>query len=66
MTMAQFALCWILMFDAVSCTIPGAKRPAQEADNAKTADFPSFSDETMRAIRDLSASKIKQQVHQYW
>ena len=30
--MAQLALRWILMFDAVSCTIPGAKRPAQVED----------------------------------
>lgn len=66
MTMAQFALRWILMFDAVSCTIPGAKRPAQEADNAKAADFPPLSDETMRAIRDLYSSKIRPQIHQYW
>ena len=29
MTMAQFALRWILMFDAVTCAIPGAKRPAR-------------------------------------
>ncbi|MEP6924754.1 MAG: aldo/keto reductase, partial [Pyrinomonadaceae bacterium] len=29
MTMAQFALRWILMFDAVTCAIPGAKRPSQ-------------------------------------
>src|SRR5512140_2165968 len=28
-TMTQFALRWILMFDAVTCAIPGAKRPAQ-------------------------------------
>ena len=27
--MAQFALRWILMFDAVTCAIPGGKRPAQ-------------------------------------
>ena len=33
MTMAQFALRWILMFDAVTCAIPGAKRPAQVEDN---------------------------------
>jgi len=26
MTMAQFPLRWILMFDAVTCAIPGAKR----------------------------------------
>lgn len=66
MTMAQFALRWILMFDAVTCTIPGAKRPSQEEDNAKSADFPPLSDETMKAIRDLYESKIKPLVHQYW
>ncbi len=66
MTMAQFALRWILMFDAVTCTIPGAKRPSQEKDNASAADFPPLSDETMRAIKNLYESKIKPQVHQYW
>jgi aryl-alcohol dehydrogenase-like predicted oxidoreductase len=29
-TMAQFALRWILMFDAVTCAIPGGKRPSQK------------------------------------
>ena len=66
MTMAQFALRWILMHDGVSCTIPGAKRPAQEEDNARAAEFPPLSDETMKAIRDLYESKMKPQVHQYW
>ena len=66
MTMAQFALRWILMFDAVTCTIPGAKRPSQEKENAQATDFSPLSDETMRAIRDLYESKIKPQVHQYW
>ena len=66
MTMAQFALRWILMHDAVTCTIPGAKRPSQEKDNAAAADFPPLSDETMKAIRDLYDGKIKPQVHQYW
>ena len=66
MTMAQFALRWILMHDAVTCTIPGAKRPSQAEDNAKAADFPPLSDQKMKAIRDLYESRIKPQVHQYW
>src|SRR6185369_5002280 len=45
MTMAQFALRWILMFDAVTCAIPGAKRPAQVEDNARAADYPLLTDE---------------------
>ena len=32
-TMAEFALRWILMFEAVTCAIPGAKRPSQVVEN---------------------------------
>ncbi len=66
MTMAQFALRWILMFDAVTCAIPGAKNPAQAEANASAADFPPLSEETMRAVRDLYNAGIKPFVHQYW
>ena len=45
--MAQFALRWILMFDAVTCTIPGAKRPSQAEDNVGAAALPPLSDATM-------------------
>ena len=66
MTTAQFALRWILMHDAVTCTIPGAKRPSQEKDNAAAADFPPLSDETMQAIRAIYDGKIKPLVQHYW
>jgi aryl-alcohol dehydrogenase-like predicted oxidoreductase len=46
-TMAQMALRWILMFDAVTCAIPGAKRPVQAEDNLRAADLPPLSDSTM-------------------
>ena len=36
-TMAQLALRWILMFEAVTCAIPGAKTTAQARDNAAAA-----------------------------
>ena len=44
-TMAQFALRWILMFDEVTCVIPGAKRPSQAEENALAADLPPLSEE---------------------
>jgi len=66
MTMAQFALRWILMFDAVSCAIPGARRPAQAEDNARAADFPALTDDTMRAIGEIYQRRIQPLVHQYW
>ena len=64
--MVQFALRWILMFEAVSCTIPGAKNPQQSVDNAKAADLPSLSDETMAAVKEIYDSMIKEQVHHRW
>lgn len=66
MTMAQFALRWILMFPAVSCAIPGARRPAQAEDNARASDFPPLSGETMRRVGEIYESRIRSLVHQYW
>lgn len=65
-TMAQFALRWILMFDAVSCAIPGAKNPQQAVDNVRAADLPPFSNETMTAIKAIYNDMIREQVHQRW
>ena len=66
MTMVQFALRWILMFDAVTCTIPGAKRPSQAEENFAAADMPSLSEETMARVRDIYDRHIRALVHDYW
>jgi aryl-alcohol dehydrogenase-like predicted oxidoreductase len=65
-SMAQFALRWILMFDAVTCVIPGAKRPSQAEDNARSADLPILSEKTMAQVRDIYDRLIRDQVHHYW
>jgi len=65
-TMAQLALRWILMNDAVTCAIPGAKRPAQAEDNIYAADLPSLSDATMKKIREIYDRRIRELVHHYW
>ena len=65
-SMAQFALRWILMFDAVTCAIPGAKRPAQVEENVAAADQPPIDAGTMTHIQALYEKKIKPVVHQYW
>ena len=65
-SMAQFALRWILMFDAVTLAIPGAKNPQQATDNAKAADLPPIDAGTMAKIRDIYDRLIKPQVHQRW
>ncbi len=66
MTMAQFALRWILMFDAVSCVIPGAKRPSQATDNVQASALPPLSDDLMAQVRALYDQAIRAQVHQLW
>jgi aryl-alcohol dehydrogenase-like predicted oxidoreductase len=65
-TMTQFALRWILMFDAVTCAIPGGKRPAQVAENCAASDLPPLSDTAMAAVRELYDLRIRGAVHQRW
>jgi aryl-alcohol dehydrogenase-like predicted oxidoreductase len=65
-TMAQMALRWILMFDAVSCTIPGAKRPEQASDNTAASGLPALDEETMVNVRDLYERLIRPHVHYRW
>lgn len=66
LTMAQFALRWILMFPAVSCAIPGGKNPQQVEDNCHASDSPPLSPETMDAVQRIYADKIGPLVHQRW
>lgn len=66
MTMAQFALRWILMFDAVSCTIPGAKSIRQVDDNAAAAGLPPLDGSVMAGITAVYDDLIREQVHHRW
>ncbi len=66
MTMAQFALRWILMFDAVSCVIPGAKNAKQAEENVRAGQMPPLSDEVMRKVKEIYDRRIREAVHQYW
>ena len=65
-SMAQMALRWILMDDAVTCAIPGAKRPAHIKDNTAAADLPPLPPEAMVGIHNLYRERIRDQVHHYW
>src|SRR3954452_19138250 len=65
-SMAQFALRWILMFDAVSCAIPGGKRPDQVAENCAASDLPPLSASAMEAVRRVYESRIRAGAHQRW
>jgi aryl-alcohol dehydrogenase-like predicted oxidoreductase len=65
-TMTQLALRWILMFDAVTCAIPGAKRPAQAEENFRAGDLPPLTDAQMAKVREVYDTFIRAQVHQRW
>jgi aryl-alcohol dehydrogenase-like predicted oxidoreductase len=65
-TLTQFALRWIVMFDAVTCAIPGAKRPEQAAENCAAADLPPLSEAAMEDIRKIYDRHIRAQVHYRW
>jgi aryl-alcohol dehydrogenase-like predicted oxidoreductase len=65
-TLPQLALRWILMYDAVSCVIPGARRPGQVEENAHAAELKPLSRSNMGAIRRIYDRDIRPLVHQRW
>jgi len=65
-TLAQFALRWILMNPAVTCAIPGGRRPAQVEENMAAADLPALSGEVMAKVREVYEREAKPLVHQRW
>jgi aryl-alcohol dehydrogenase-like predicted oxidoreductase len=66
MTLTQMALRWILMFDAVTCAIPGAKRPTQVEENVQAADLAPLPESLMAKIQTLYDQQIRELVHHYW
>jgi aryl-alcohol dehydrogenase-like predicted oxidoreductase len=65
-SLAQFALRWCLMFPAVTCTIPGAKRPSQVEDNCAAADMPPLTDIQMSACQHIYDTHIRPLIHHRW
>jgi aryl-alcohol dehydrogenase-like predicted oxidoreductase len=59
-TMAQFALRWILMWDTVTCVIPGAKTAAQVHDNVRALALAPIAAKTMAAAREIYERRIRQ------
>ena len=64
--MATWALRWILMNDAVTCAIPGAKRPDQVDENVSAVDLPPLPAATMNKVHEIYDHRIRPLVHQYW
>lgn len=64
--LAQLALRWILMFPAVTCAIPGAKRPAQVEENLAAIDLPPLPETMLAGIREIYNKYARPHVHHYW
>ncbi len=64
--MAAFALRWILMHEAVTVVIPGARNAAQAQANAAASDLPALSSDVMAAAKDIYDRLIAPHVHQRW
>jgi aryl-alcohol dehydrogenase-like predicted oxidoreductase len=64
--MAAVALRWILMHDAVTVAIPGAKSAAQAVANAEAGDLSPLSSEQMAAVKRVYDSDIRPLVHHRW
>ncbi|MBW8284832.1 MAG: aldo/keto reductase [Rhizobium sp.] len=64
--MAAFALRWILMHEAVTVVIPGARNADQAQANAAASDLPALSSDVMAAAKDIYDRLIAPHVHQRW
>jgi aryl-alcohol dehydrogenase-like predicted oxidoreductase len=65
-TMAAFALKWILMNEAVTVVIPGARNAEQAKGNAAAAELAALSDDVMAVAREIYGRLIAPHVHQRW
>ena len=64
-TLSQLALKWILMHDAVSVIIPGAKNSDQALNNISASSFPDISN-IMKQIENIYATYLKDDIHPRW
>lgn len=65
-SLAAFSMRWILMEDAVTAVIPGAKRPSQVEENIRAAALEPLTDSALRQIEALYHERIRPLVHQRW
>ena len=65
-SMADFAMRWILQHAEVSCVIPGARNADQVIENAQASDLPPLNSEQMQTLTKIYHDEIRPLVHQRW
>lgn len=64
--LVNLALKWVLMFEEVSCVIPGVSRLEQLHSNLKTLQLSDLTDQKMQEVAKVYDNFIKTEVHQRW
>ena len=64
--LAPIALKWILMFDEVSCIIPGASKKEHVESNNLSLEIPDLTKEQLDAVQFIYENRIKKLVHHLW
>ena len=65
-TLAQFALRWVIDQSGVSTVIPGARNPEQVRANAAAAELPPLRADQQAGVRDVYDRLIREHVHDRW
>ncbi len=65
-SLAAFALKWILMFPNVSTVIPGASKLSQLESNIQVSDLNPLTEDQMAIAKNVYEKYIKLEVHQSW
>ncbi|MDX2247418.1 MAG: aldo/keto reductase [Bacteroidia bacterium] len=64
--LAEYALRWILMFEAVSCVIPGASSVEQVLSNVKTSQYPALPKTAMKEVEAVYNQFLRPTIHSQW
>ena len=64
--LALIALRWVLMFDEVSCVIPGASKTEQLLINLRATEMPDLTSDEMQNVKKIYDENIKPLVHHLW
>jgi aryl-alcohol dehydrogenase-like predicted oxidoreductase len=65
-TLAQFALRWVIDQPGVSTVIPGARNPEQVRANAAAAALPPLREEQLAGVADVYDRMLRPYVHDRW
>ncbi len=66
MSLPELALRFIASFPAITCSIPGARRPEQVEQNVKAGEKGALEPQLVQALAALYESDVKPTVHQLW